>query len=646
MADNINVLNKLKGTFDPKRQLGRDIDVMMGMAEERRRKFERRWFDNNFFDDGYHFKYVSRTTGKIVDLSARNIGNMPVRAIPKASRQIRGVANLIMSQDPHPTVYPQKINIDQFQGREDLYKLAQEEVKRIAIRQGDYLESEWDRQGLSEKLIQMLILSAKNSISYLQVYPDPVDEAIKTRVRDAFDVYLLGNYTNLQDVPFIVLATPELITRIKANELFEEEQLEKLSPDNKYASSELKQAYLQSRYGWGKQADEGKTILLKEMYRKEYISDKNIEVISSNFPWVMEGRKIGDVVMRHVFSAGGVWLKDEYLDMDKYPFVDFRYEPGPLYQTAFIERFIPQNKSLDLVVSRIERYLNTMVTGHWLVRKGEDIKITNIPGGQKMSYKGTPPVQGKVSPLPQAVFAFPEMLERYIEEQGASTSALNQLPPGVKSGVAIESLKATEFANLKISIKQFKKTVKEISEMMIGIASDYFLKPQEFSNMNSGEAAYFNVIGRKGADLRKEIGQEIPNDTVIIDKNMRVDIDIDTELAYTESGKREVAQQLLEYMIQLAEIGYISKDAVKVVLEKFLETFKFGATAEFMQALDDGTLTSLTEDELLKIKIAVVEAMRDAGVAGKQAQQQQVDATKVGMMQAVKDLGGNKRATT
>jgi len=536
MADNINVLNKLKGTFDPKRQLGRDIDVMMGMAEERRRKFERRWFDNNFFDDGYHFKYVSRTTGKIVDLSARNIGNMPVRAIPKASRQIRGVANLIMSQDPHPTVYPQKINIDQFQGREDLYKLAQEEVKRIAIRQGDYLESEWDRQGLSEKLIQMLILSAKNSISYLQVYPDPVDEAIKTRVRDAFDVYLLGNYTNLQDVPFIVLATPELITRIKANELFEEEQLEKLSPDNKYASSELKQAYLQSRYGWGKQADEGKTILLKEMYRKEYISDKNIEVISSNFPWVMEGRKIGDVVMRHVFSAGGVWLKDEYLDMDKYPFVDFRYEPGPLYQTAFIERFIPQNKSLDLVVSRIERYLNTMVTGHWLVRKGEDIKITNIPGGQKMSYKGTPPVQGKVSPLPQAVFAFPEMLERYIEEQGASTSALNQLPPGVKSGVAIESLKATEFANLKISIKQFKKTVKEISEMMIGIASDYFLKPQEFSNMNNGEAAYFNVIGRKGADLRKEIGQEIPNDTVIIDKNMRVDIDIDTELAYTESG--------------------------------------------------------------------------------------------------------------
>jgi len=254
-------------------------------------------------------------------------------------------------------------------------------------------------------------------------------------------------------------------------------------------------------------------------------------------------------------------------------------------------------------------------------------------------------VQGRVAPLPQAVFAFPEMLERYIEEQGASTAALGQLPAGVKSGVAIESLKATEFANLKIPIKQFKKTVKEISEMMVGIASDHFLKPQELSTMKGGDAAYFNVIGKRGADLRKEIGQEIPNDTVIIDKDMKIDIDIDTELAYTESGKREVAQQLLDYMIQLAGLGYLSKDAVKVVLEKFLETFKFGATAEFMQALDDGTLTALTEDELLKIKIAVVEAMRDAGVAGKQAQQGQVDATKVGMMQAVKDLGG-KRATT
>ena len=45
--------------------------------------------NNNFFDDGFHFRFVSRETGKIVDFSNKNSSGGPLRAIPKASRQIR-----------------------------------------------------------------------------------------------------------------------------------------------------------------------------------------------------------------------------------------------------------------------------------------------------------------------------------------------------------------------------------------------------------------------------------------------------------------------------------------------------------------------------------------------------------------------------
>ena len=35
-----------------------------------------------------------------------------------------------------------------------------------------------------------------------------------------------------------------------------------------------------------------------------------------------------------------------------------------------------------------------MITGTWLTRKGENFQITNIPGGQKIEWENTPPVQG------------------------------------------------------------------------------------------------------------------------------------------------------------------------------------------------------------------------------------------------------------
>jgi len=119
--------------------------------------------------------------------------------------------------------------------------------------------------------------------------------------------------------------------------------------------------------------------------------------------------------------------------------------------SPFIIIFIPANKSLDSVASRVERHIGTMIAGTWLKRRGENFTPTNIAGGQVMEYETTPPTQMPHTPIPSHVFAYIQFLNSVIEEQGASTAALSQLPPGVKSGIAIESLKATEYANLKIA---------------------------------------------------------------------------------------------------------------------------------------------------------------------------------------------------
>ena len=620
MADNI----KYTTSFIPTKALAQKVDNLIVMAENNRKQFERRWYDNNFFDDGFHFRYVSRETGKIVDLSQHSSSNTPMRAIPKASRQIRGVANLLLSPEYRSVVYPDENSLTN----------NREMAKKEAQRKGWWIQDQWEENEIKEKLIEMVIGSSKESVSFIKIWSDG-KERIRTVVRDAFDLYLTGSVSDIEDSPFVIEAHPKLIAQIKSNPAFKQEDLDQISPDNKYASSEVKEAYMRSKYGNQMASDDVATLIQKEAFIKEYVNRDNMaDIIKNGNKNDLEDlslKEIGDVVMRHAFVAGGIVLLDEYLAMDKYPYIDFRFEPGPIYQVPLIERFIPANKSLDTVMSRVERYTNTMVTGTWMKRKGENFEVNNIPGGQVIEYEGTPPVQGNIAPIPSFVFNLIEQLNSIIEEQGASTAALGQIPSGVKSGVAIESLKSTEYANLKIASDQLKKTVRRIGERMISIGSDFVI-PKTIMRMDKQEPETLSFIGERGISKRKELGIQIPEDVTVLHKDVKVDIEVESGLGFTMEGKKQTMQQIATFMRDLAREGYLTQEAVKVVLDKFLETYQFGATQEFTEAMNDGTQSSkLTEDQLAQMKIAIAEVLKDLGLVGPESDQKLVDSTKVGV---------------
>ena len=117
------------------KDMGLAVEDMKMTAKARRRIFERRWYDNNFFDDGFHFRYLSRSSNKIVDLSERATIYTPQRSIPKSSRQIRGMSNLLMSSDPTPSVYPDPVDKLRFSDTQ-AYQLALTASKQLAQRRG------------------------------------------------------------------------------------------------------------------------------------------------------------------------------------------------------------------------------------------------------------------------------------------------------------------------------------------------------------------------------------------------------------------------------------------------------------------------------------------------------------------------------
>jgi len=624
--------------------MGQTIEDMMLMARNIRRSHEKRWYDNNFFDDGYHFRFLSRSTGRIVDLSKRTAIYTPLRVIPKASRQIRGVANLLVQSDLTPVVYPEKVEQANYEMPQE-YEMARQTAKDVAKKIGHWLQEEWKNQNMTSKKAQMGILTAKHGVSYLQVWPDAVAEAIKTQVYDAFDIYLIGSYTDIYDCPFIIKAVPKLISEIKANENFDEDQLRKISPDNRHASSEIKEAYMASRFGKEGKTDAAATLILKEAYIKEYLNSNNMPRIrkQKDGDRILQNKEEGDPIVRQIFVAGNVWLRDVYTDLPDYPFVDLRFEPGPIYQVPLIERFKSTNKSLDSVISRLERYTHTMTTGTWMKRRGEPFKISNIAGGQIIEYDATPPVQGQMVSLPAHVFNFITLLNQFMEEQGVTTTAMGKIPKGVKAHAAIESLKQTEYANLVIATQQLKQCVKTISEKMLDIADNYFMKPQTIMILEKGEPTYFDIIGNRGYEARKELdigmGEAIP-----IKKEYKVDIETEAGLGYTMEGKRASMLSLGEYMMNLAQIGYIPPEAVKVVVERLLETYQFGATAEFMEAMEKaGEQMGFQEQQIQQIKVALAEVFADiakgGGIPSRRADREQaVEESKVGAAEAIRDI--------
>lgn len=632
-------------------QIGQAVEELVEQAISQRKPHERRWYDNNFFDDGYHFRTISKKTGAVIDHTKKSTGYVE-RAIPRASRQIRGVSNLLFAAEPYPVVYPERVTVEQFRdpqtGQVDQQAYAQEmeKSKQIARKRGMWLTTEWDdEQQLPIKLIDLILLAAKNSIAYLQIYSETEKQKICTDVFDAFDIIVFGDRRELKDLPFITKATPMDIKEIQASPLFDPAMVKKLTPDNKYATSEIKDAYMRARYGSKNTQDKKDgSVIVKETFMKEYLSESNWKeaVRLGEENGAMEGKSKGDMIMRHPFSAGGVTLKDEYVDYDEYPFADFRFEPGPLYQVPFIERFIPQNKSIDIVVTRLEKWVNAMIVGVYQKRKGENFQVSNFPGGQIMEYETTPLSQMNVASVGNTPFNVIEILNKYLDEQGATTSGGINVPQGVKSGVAIESIKSTEYANLKISTLMLKHTIKTIAERMLERADKDYLKPVEVSSMEDGEPDYFDVIGKRGAQLHEKLDQQLPPDTIVLDKSVKVRVEIEPGLGLTMEGKRQAMQSIIEYIIKLttAVPGIVTPEALQQIIKRFLETFGYGSTQELMEAMEEGiTQAQMTDQSIMQMKIAIIEALKDAGAVGPEMENRLVDSTKVGVLEAMHDAG-------
>lgn len=654
MADKVDEYSTSK---IPSKGMAQTIDEIIQTFKNARKPFERRNYDNNFFDDGYHYRYLQRTTNRIIDLSEQASQYSPMRAIPKASRQIRGVVNLLMQNRYKAIVYPESVSRSQYPdvagvdpdtGQQIMqtnpqFIQAQQIARNIALRTGHWLDKIEKEQNLFSKDALMGILAAKHGVSFMQIWPDAVKEKIITQVYDFFDIYVDGFLTEIYDSPAIIKAIPTFISQIVANENYDEQAKTHLMPDNRYASSEVKEAYMNARYGKQGMTASAATLLVKEAFMKEYLNEDNMFRIATqnDAHEILQNRQKGDLVIRQVITAGGELLRDRYVALQEYPFVDLRFEPGPVYQVPLIERFIPMNKSLDAIVSRTERYIHSTPMGVYLKRQGEQFQITNQSGAQVIEYQNTPPAQQTIAPIPQFIFEMLNYIGGLIEEQGVTTTTLGKLPEGVKANAAIESLKESELTNLVVASEQYKLMVKRRAERFIELADKYFVTPQDVKMLNQGVPDYFQIIGLSALQERQKLGIGTPGDVIPISRDSHVEIETESSLGYTREGKRAAAMDLANFLAPMVQQGFIPPEAFKQFLQELLKTYEYGNLQDFMQAMDEYmSQGSMTDDQIQAIKVAMAETMSDLIKQGAfPDQEDRIMENKIGVVEGLKDAG-------
>ena len=234
--------------------IGKYVEDSNFQAIMRRRSWERRWYNNNWFDDGLHFRVMSKRTGQIIDHVQRNSGFIE-RAIPRASKQIRGICALLLTPDYYPVVYPERTTEEKYRDKatgqvnEQAFMKAQEAAKEEARKRGIFLTTTWeDELQLELQLADMILLTAKNGISYVKIFTDPHTKRVSSTVHDAFDVIHYGDVRELKDLPFMTFTQSMDFNDVATDERFDEEKRAELSPDNLYATSEIKEAYMRARY--------------------------------------------------------------------------------------------------------------------------------------------------------------------------------------------------------------------------------------------------------------------------------------------------------------------------------------------------------------------------------------------------------------
>ena len=516
-------------------------------AKKNRQIQDWNWYLYDNYYRGNHYIQYNKRTNQIVT-PPRPKGQVRL-VINKIYSICRGIRNFATSYRPKWEVTANSTS---------------EDVINNSRKSADTLDYYYDYLEIPKKTKGLSLYLEKYGLGFFQYGWD--DEAtgidnlkgeVDVWTRDPFDVYMdpagmeTGDIQNCRFVDIAVSKPVQDIINNKHYQQFEKLESEDISGDTTRAASNFKQILIQNQYAPDfSSSDELKTKIVHETWYKKRVKDGTEVWIAS---WI-EGKL----------------LRNEKTEFNKYPIIPVSSDDNPneIGGEGYVKNLIPIIKVLNRLESQIVEYNNLINRGRILADKGAGVsKITNETGEIIEYNAGSNVTEFHPGGLAPDIHQQIARLNNYLDEISGVTDAFKgKVPEGVKSGVALESLKAQTANNLQDLKDNLETALAKLGEGILEmIATKYVVARQIKATGKDGKAEYFKIKGQVGA----EANEKLPEDTYVIGMQNQVKVIIGSGLAYTREGRITRLDKLLEQ-------GVIDP-------QTYLEHLEFGDVEEIMQ---------------------------------------------------------------
>ena len=460
---------------------------------------ELQWFVNYMYYKGYQNLKFDKTTGTFI----KDTRNPLTFYINHTYMVVRAVRNAIMKTQP-------TWDVDALP-----YGKVDKDTSRVL---GEYLAFEYERIGLEQKANKALLYGLLYGLGIFQYgYDDRADNGegnVWIEVLDPFDTYIDPYCTGVEDARYVVKVMSKPYELIKDNPNYDKKKLESIATTSDLSESDYKNLILNNE-------------------NNTPTGDKNV-ILHETWCVTKDG-------IRVITTAGEEILRNELTDFEKLPF-EF-YQPdiniGSVYGEGWVKNIIPINKAINyLETSRLE-YNILINKGRLLVPKGAGVKSITNQNGEKIYYKmGMKPDFLQTPPMGSDVDRQLSALNTYMQVLGAANEAfIGQTPTGVKSGIAIETLIASNFNQLYDLVNNLADCLARLGEDILKMGYNYQLLTKPFRT-STGD--YYGVIGgdRQAEELERVM------EVVSIPQNPEVRVRITSGVAHTKEGKRDILMTL------------------------------------------------------------------------------------------------------
>ena len=612
------ILNQPTSNITPDAQSAKDRKAI-DQLKSYKKHWEPRWYLAMAFYEGVHFTYPKKdATG---NWQRRNeFGkNKVIREIPKAKKQLNSVRNLILKLKQRPVCYPDANIID----ADNTDQKAQDAEMAKAELQARYLDHYLNKvMKLSRHKKKLIRYAELYHVAFIQILNDNGKKELA--VYDPFEISIFPTISNVNEYPMLAKHVAHRMDELVGNDLYDQEAIGRIqesagAKDGKYSSSLYKDSYMRERYGNAPEDN----VTVDELYQivkvkvdeqGNYIEDED-EYLKSFEGQTNEDGSAKEAPMETVERLrirayiGTEKVRDEVTKLTKIPIAMFCWG-DEAYATSLMEDLMPLNKSYDIFISKLEHKAKKMDTGRYTIQKGEDAKVLTTNDGEFIRYKRFKPDLMAEAGVPNAFMESVNITEGDMKEQGVALTSAAGLPTGVDAWRAIESVKEIDFGSIGTQLDNLNECLTDLAEKLTEMLA-YDMTSVENVTMKeeNGSVKPYKVIGKRGAELLGDGNGGLPKNTIVIDPNRNTVVEIESDMTWTQEGKRNM-------VLDMIKGGIIPKEIA-------LEALKFGNTKDILQKLiQEATfgksMIDAADFKMLPIELqqAILKYLAKGGTAG------------------------------